>query len=165
MGQQAYKSSARKSWRIRIPDRPKSVVLASIFLFAIGVGLCVEPIEFRSAWAAKRGHGTPGVFAAEEYIKEPKGGSHWSGPFTSENGRVQRADIFFGGKVDHVGERVRVVYTGGDYVYPPRGGWDWLWDASLFVFALVGLVVWIFVYPVRALRRRRVRLVRGSQPA
>ncbi|MEU9016494.1 hypothetical protein [Actinomadura sp. NPDC048394] len=141
-------SSATKSRRPSIGERIGSVVKASLSLLIIGCFLTFSLLDIGSAWSAKLNRGTRGIFVAEECWRT-NSGCHWIGNFVSYDGKVQRADVEFEGKVAHAGQQVPARDTGDRVdVYPMGGGWDWLWTTIILVLSLAALALWTLVWLV-----------------
>jgi hypothetical protein len=116
-------------------------------------------IDFGPALAAAEGHGTAGYFVAETERCAADTCS-WAGDFVTPDGRVTLRNVHFSGHQGtlYQGARLAALYTGSrSEVYARNGSRRWIGDLAGLVLGAIGLGMWAWRVPYRALRRRARR--------
>jgi hypothetical protein len=161
----------------RIGPRIRNTILIALALIVPGIICAAFGSNLGPAWAAHEGHGTPGTWTAT--AEECDKSCTWTGTFevptTSHTytipagpdgpARTYIAPMWgydldgtaLGGgtEIDHMGQSVPAVYTGG-YVFPRGGGSDWRRDTIWTALGGTGVLTWLWIFPRRALRRLRL---------
>lgn len=138
--------------------RPRPLRAALLLLFGALLLYLAAPSVAPAVRLATAG-GTPGVFTARTVtcIGHPGHTScSWTGDFQSQDGRLRRADVSFGGSGRSL--RARATVPAVDVgrpgrVYDPRGSRDWIATAALLSTGLLMAVAGA----TQALRVRRSR--------
>ncbi|MEV5786071.1 hypothetical protein AB0L42_34515 [Streptomyces sp. NPDC052287] len=130
----------------------------AIVVFAALIALLIP------ALSAHEGNGRQGRWTATNILCGHNGCNE-IGTFLSADGGDRRTGIsMFGGPDLAIGQAAPAVDTGGDEVYPPGGGDAWWHDLIGVSAAGLAVAAWLWAFPIRVLRRRRLRQ-QHSDPA
>lgn len=108
------------------------------------------------AWRAHEGAGTRGMVTVTQ--KDCGRSCSYTGNFVSDDGKDRRTGVGLASGFSDlaVGDRVAALDDGASTdVYPPGGGEDWILTTLFLVGAIGALLLWIYVVPIGALKRRR----------
>ncbi len=124
------------------------LVLAALYLLYLAVPNIAPAVR------AARADGVPGVFTARhlQCVRHPGHQScAWTGEFTSDDGRIHRADVSLKGGRDPLreGARTKAVDVGrASRVYGPDGSSEWV-VVALMILTSAALVAFAAVRTVR----------------
>jgi len=106
-----------------------------------------------AAVSVAEGHGTHGMFTAEQYTTAHHGQRSWTGTFTPQNHGQAIKDVGYNGDLSDAvhGTKVSAVYVDGE-AYAP-GSRQWILDLVLFIAGVFVFAFWCWTVPIRYLRR------------
>jgi hypothetical protein len=166
--------------RRRTARRMRTATLVAVTLLIPGLLCMLSALQLGPAWAAHEGRGTPGTWTATALQCQKN--CTWVGTFTVPTTAHTYTDpagagwpaysfiapawgyeldgmtLDGGPGIDHVGQSVAAVDTGGPGIVFPRGGGDaWLKELLLTAGSGAAVLLWLWMLPGRALLRLRRR--------